>query len=151
MAVFEGQLQSPFIRSGSFEIDASEQFLPNARPTSPFVERMFSPDGEGHGGQEAARRLLVAELYDEEMDEALYELIGEVAATSGLVSTRSGAAAVRLQFAPLLNEVEAIVDRVGEAFASRPLSSLSASEIDEVTSRPASHHLPPAFDNFLSK
>ena len=111
MSPFEGQLQSPFVDSVSFETEQAEGYTGRASGSAPFVEALFGQDGtaDSHG---AARRLLLAELYDEEMDEAAYELMGEVSALAGADSSRLGAAGLRLQLSPFLNEVDAVVDRV---------------------------------------
>src|SRR5262245_28453504 len=107
--------ESPFVDVQSFEIPTG----PTAkRPglSSPFVEAFtFEHTDAGAGGPTgAARRILVAELYDEELDNAMYELIGEAAYASNGNGSKLGESSLRLHFSPLANEIEAFIQRAAD-------------------------------------
>ena len=128
------QSESPFLNVGSFEI-APTLAIKRLGLASPFVEA-FAPD---HGGRadvahDSARRLLLAELYDDELDDAVYELLGE---TVGFIGTdaRLGVPALQLRFAPLADELERYVDRAAAAFSGRDAAGVEESEIDDVLGR----------------
>src|SRR3954454_699342 len=96
-----GSAASPFVDAESFEA-ASDDAPRVPAMHSPFLDAFTMEDsGSGDGALEGARRVLLAELYDEELDAALYELAGEAA---GVIGTggggRLGHAAVELHFAP---------------------------------------------------
>ena len=146
MSPLEGQLGSPFVDAASFE-DVRDAYIPQFGRSTPFVNQLFEDavDGNANG---ARHRLLVAELHDEEMDEAVYELIGE----AGTGAAGNGTGSLQLQFSPFLREVDAAIDRMSEAYGSRSLSSLSEGEIDDaVTRMQPERQLSPAFENFFGK
>jgi hypothetical protein len=146
MSPLEGQLGSPFVDAASFE-DVRDAYIPQFGRSTPFVNQLFEDavDGNANG---ARHRLLVAELHDEEMDEAVYELIGE--ASAGAAGNGSGS--LQLQFSPFVREVDAAIDRMSEAFGSRSLSTLSDAEVDDAVARmQPERQLSPAFENFFGK
>jgi hypothetical protein len=146
MSPFEGQIASPFVDSARFEAE-SNAYIPQLGRSTPFVETWFEDAHDSADSNGARHRLLVAELHDEEMDDAIYELMGEVGATPHM-----GTGSLQLQFSPFLNEVDAAIDRVSEAYGSRPLSSLSDAEIDDAVSRMRpDRQLAPAFENLFGK
>jgi hypothetical protein len=74
---------SPFLDVRSFETP-SERVTRRLGLSSPFVETLAFEQPESNGDpRSAARRVLLAELYNEEFDEAVYELIGETAGFAG--------------------------------------------------------------------
>ena len=71
--------ESPFVDLGSFEAP-SEASVKRLGLSSPFVEAFMTEDAGGYDASGAgARRVLLAELHDEELDAAIYELVGETA------------------------------------------------------------------------
>jgi hypothetical protein len=147
-----GSTASPFVDAESFEPSDGEAPRPSTTVYSPFVEAFALEENGTHGdSRDAARRVFLAELYDEELDQALYELAGEAAALVGAsTGNRMGTAALELHFAPYVQEVEASIQRLADRFGSRELASIQESEIDAALSelRPA-RELSPAFENLF--
>ncbi|MCX4564232.1 hypothetical protein [Streptomyces sp. 2-1] len=156
--------RSPFIAATSFEIGEEP---PTARTdplapafASPFVRsyrvenesRVVDPEAEEYTA-------FLGELYDEELNEALFELAGEAArefdgtasGEHGTVVTDRDEARHRLEarYAPLLRELEEAIDALADAAGDRPLQSLSEAEVEEaletyqraVSVSPALEHL----------
>jgi hypothetical protein len=146
MSVAIGRFESPFVDVGSFELAGESVFSPR-RLSSPFVEG-FIAEHAGGASDGGLRRVLLAEMYDEEFDDAVYELVGEAAA--GSLGSTAGAAALRVQFAPLAEELESFIERSADALGTRDAASFTELEIEEVLSRTAAAHRPsPEFENFF--
>jgi hypothetical protein len=129
------QSESPFLNVGSFEI-APAAGIKRLGLASPFVEAFaLEHGGQADGSNDGARRILLAELYDDELDDAVYELLGDTAGFVGNGAGRLGVAALRLRFAPLADELERYVDRAAGAFGSRDAANITEPEIDEVLGR----------------
>jgi hypothetical protein len=150
MAGLASRSGSPFVDAASFEIEGEAQ-----RPTglsSPFIEGFLAEysatqDRPGDG----VRRVLLAELYDEELDDAIYELVGETAsfAEPGAGSAL-GAASLKLRLAPLAEDIEGFIQRAADTLGTRDAASFSDLEIDDVMSRIGpERQLSPAFENFF--
>lgn len=132
MSSSTSQSESPFLDVHSFEMPSPSTARVNGI-SSPFVEA-FLAEHAGTDRQGATRRVLLAELYDEEFNDALYEAIGEITAHSGNGATLDAATA-KLRITPLLNEVESFIQRVADEFGARDASGITEAEIDEVMSR----------------
>jgi hypothetical protein len=144
--------ESPFLNVRSFEVD--HEFTAERRLglSSPFVEAFTAePRASASNSPDAPRSLLLAELYDDEFTDALYELVGEATAHAGVSSTsRLNAAALQLRFAPLADEIETYLQRAAEAFGTRSAATFSDAEIDDVLERIGpERQLSPAFEHFL--
>jgi hypothetical protein len=131
--------------AGSAFVDVRSFETPTDRVTSrlglssPFVEA-FAVEHQGwerdlRGG---VRRVFLAELYDEEFDDAVYEAVGEIASVASNGDARLNAAAARQRLAPLVNEIEAYIQRAADEFGSRDVTTITESEIDDVFGRAAS-------------
>jgi hypothetical protein len=146
-----GRIESPFVETRSFQLPAEAVRKRNG-VASPFVESFLLEHAEPRtDAREAARRVLIAELYDEELDDAIYELVGE---TAGLVDAgvvpALGAAAVRQRLAPLAQELEGFLQRAADELGPREAASVSESELDEVLSRVSPERFAtPGFDHFF--
>lgn len=105
----------------------------------------------------------LAELYDEEFDEAVFELINEAA---DLYETRfqgelgaSGAQAIEAErlleqhFAPLVREAETLLETMADGAAQHDLGAMSETELEAFFAQyqPSHARLSPSFENFLGK
>src|SRR5262249_52921398 len=96
---------SPFLDVRSFETP-TERITRRLGLSSPFVEAFAFEHAESDGDpRSAARRVLLAELYDEEFDDAVYEAIGETAGFAGNGDGKLGIASARLRLVPLADEI----------------------------------------------
>jgi hypothetical protein len=147
-----GRIASPFRDTPSFKLPDYEAPRLVAL-ASPFVQAFAFESSSVDADADGDRRALLMQLYDEELDDALYELAGEAAAfASNGVGGESRAGALNAHFAPLVNEIEAFIEKAAETLGARASNGWTESEIDEVLSRIDSERpLPPEFDQFFSK
>ncbi len=150
-------VRSPFLDMQSFALEEAE--APRAQPGppawSPFLSVYESADGENLADEplREAYTTLVNDLYDEEFDEALYELTTTAKGLhqEHLSSGHSVAEADRIvtqHFSQLTRESEAMVDAMARQFGSRQDEILDR-EIDQfVESYTPSTALDPEFQNF---
>jgi hypothetical protein len=140
---------SPFVELPSFEQEAPRANGSNGHMRSPFVEALRSEDAY-QSDEYAERRLLVAELYDEEMDEAIYELMNEAAAMAGDgTPSRFTANTLAMRFGPMAEEIESTLQRLADEFGTRSPDTIPEEELDEVLARIApEQELSPAFEQF---
>jgi hypothetical protein len=157
----QGNVVTPFLDMRSFVREESEVFASEAPAPalgSPFVSVY---EMEGQAGfvdpEQEAYSTLVQELYDQEFDEALYELMVQARSLheEHLVSSGQGVEGERLlsqHFNQLIREAEAAVDAFGRAFGSRELGTLSEGELDAFAEgyAPATA-VSPEFEEFLGK
>jgi hypothetical protein len=140
---------SPFLDILSFEVPPQPEASRRGM-SSPFVDAFAlepSEQDEDPGG--AARRILLAELYDEELDDAIYELVGEVAGFAGNGSGRN-TGILTLHLAPLADEIETFIQRAADQFGPRDPGTIDESEIEEVLRRSAPEpRLAPGFEHFF--
>ncbi len=142
--------ESPFLNAESFPPPA----LNGERQTSvssPFLQGFHvALDDGGVSPREASRRLFLAELHDEELDEAMYELAGDAArVVRTLDDVRLSAASLELYFAPLARELDASLLRAQEHFGNRELGSLDEAELDRVLNEARSTRLDPAMEHLF--
>jgi hypothetical protein len=144
-----------FVREES-EIFASE--APTPALESPFVS-VYEMEGHDEflSPEQEAYSTLVQELYDEEFDEALFELMTEARGlheehlVSGAPSV-DGEHLLNQHFNQLIHEAEATVVAFDREFGAREVNSLSDSEIDTFAERYApTTTLSPEFEDFLGK
>ena len=141
---------SPFLNAESFAVptyagESSSSFK------SPFVQAFALEDAHsGISAHEGARRLLLAELHDEEFEDALYELAGETARVARqLPDERLSAAALELYLAPLAREIDTTLLRARDHFAARDVTTIDEAELEEVLSARDGAPLEPAMEQLF--
>lgn len=156
-----GNAGTPFLELRSFVRGESEVFPSEALTPalgSPFVSvyelegrtEFFDPEQEAYSS-------LVQELYDEEFDEALFELmtsargLHEEHMVSGTPNVE-GERLLQQHFNQLIRETENSVTAFAREFGSRDAATLGANELDAFADRytPASA-MAPEFEEFFSK
>ncbi|MCA1636674.1 MAG: hypothetical protein LC802_24150 [Acidobacteria bacterium] len=136
-----GNAQSPFLNLSSFEIGEAEAQAVEVRATapvsSPFVSVYESIEGEGDYDDPAheAFSTVVNDLYDEEFDEALFELMTDVRNLhqDHLTSGHTQAEADKLvtqHVSQLTRECEAMVDAMSREFGNRDESTIVEREVE---------------------
>lgn len=161
----DAKLASPFLDSASFALPQTELEAPPAFPMagSPFLaayER--SPDTDLLDPEAEEYVVFLNELYDEEMDGALFELAAETSTLyEQLVeneyaggSTLPAPTLRRLEdhFAPLARELETTLDAMAETAQRQDLRTLNEAELDAFFDGFApSQPLAPVFDDFFGK
>lgn len=157
----EGNVATPFLEMRSFvreesEVFASEMLTPALG--SPFVS-VYELDGHAEfvDPEQEAYSTLVQELYDEEFDEALFELMTEARGLheEHMVSNAQSVEGERLlnqHFNQLIREMENSVTAFEREFGSRDAGSLTDGELDAFAERysPATT-LSPDFEDFFGK
>ena len=151
MSIATAELNSPFVDSRSFEAP-TEAAVRRLGLASPFVEAFALEASRSiTDSRDAVRRVLRAQLYSEELDSAIYELVGEAAsfAANG-ADPRLAASAARMRLAPLADEIERFMQRAAEAFGERDPAVITEAEIDDVIGRVGSEHqVAPGFEHFF--
>ena len=158
-----GNVQVPFLSSTSFQVEEPEmqeaQIAMTTQLRSPFVSIYETIEGEGTYDDplREAYSTIVNDLYDEEFDEALFELLTDVRNLhqDHLTSGHSPAEADQLvsqHVSQLTRECEAMVDAMAEQFGNRDESTIVDREIESFVGeyRPGVP-LEPAFENFFGK
>ena len=136
-----GNASAPFLDFKSFITEEAETQEPEVQTTlagrSPFVSVYESAEGESAFDDPVreAYSTLVNELYDEEFDEALFELLTDARNMhqDHLASGYSSSEAERIvtqRFSQLARESEAMVDAVAREFGSRNGAGIVESEIE---------------------
>jgi len=158
-----GHASAPFLDSKSFITEESEAQEPELRSTlpvrSPFISVYEMAEGESAVDDPVreAYSTLVNELYDEEFDEALFELATDARNLhqDHLASGYSSNEADRLvtqRFSQLARESEAMVDAVAREFGSRDGAGIVEREIESFLEQYSpSVQIDPAFENFFGK
>ena len=152
---------APFLDVQSFvqdEVAPTPPVRPNLPSWSPFLSVYESSDGESSDDTSLreAYSSIVGELYDEEFDESLFELLtgarnlhrDQVTAGRGVDEADR---IVTQHFAQLIHESESMVDAVAREFGARE-SGIVEQEIDSfVEGYVPGTPLEPAFEEFLGK
>ena len=157
----QGNVATPFLEMRSFVREESEVFASEAPApalSSPFISVY---ELEGHpeflNPEQEAYSTLVQELYDEEFDEALFELMIEARGLheEHMVSSAQGVEGERLlnqHFNQLIREAEATVTAFEREFGARDVSTLTEGELDAFAERYSpTTPLSPEFEDFLGK
>lgn len=157
----EGNVATPFLEMRSFVREDSEVFPSEALTPalgSPFVSVY---ELEGHteylDPELEAYSTLVQDLYDEEFDEALFELMIEARGLheEHMVSNAQSVEGERLltqHFNQLIRESENAVSAFEREFGARDVSSLSEAELDAFAEGYSpSTPLSPEFEEFFGK
>lgn len=154
-----GTSYAPFRDVSSFDREEQEAPAAPPRPTawSPFlsVYEYESADGESFVDQpeREAYTSIVNELYDEEFDESLYELLNEARSLheNHLADGHSEAEADRLirqHFSQLIGEAERMVEALAHEFSAA--ETIVESEVDSFVERYApSGRLEASFEDFI--
>jgi hypothetical protein len=165
-----GNTQSPFVDVKSFT--AEEEMPPAEQPafsqnltsaSTPFVS-IYELEEEGGLVDPRAEEYVafLSELYDEEFDESVFELVNEAAALYEEYLTRSfedeftrDLGAVRFlegHSEPLAGELERMLGALAERFGQTQGSALNESELEDFFDqyRPGIE-LSPSFENFFGK
>jgi len=155
--------QSPFLDVKSFATEEAELQEVGVRASppvrSPFLAVYELEDGESSYDDPVreAYSALVDELYDEEFDEALFELEvhGRALHDEQMTDGSSRMEADRLvtqHFSQLVRESEAMVDAMAREFGSRDETSIVDREVESFVERYSpSATLDPEFENFFGK
>jgi hypothetical protein len=163
-------VESPFLDTEHF---VDEELEPEEQQESPaeghWMDTPFSSayelaerDGMAEPGAEEATAL-VAELYDEEFDEAVFELINEAAdlyetrfhGELGAPSAQAFEAERLLErhYAPLVREAETLLETIANGVAQQDLDAMSETELETFFGRykPRPSQLSPSFENFFGR
>lgn len=157
----EGNVATPFLDLRSFVREESEAFAseaPSPALGSPFVSVYEMEGARLADPAQEAWSTLVQELYDQEFDEALFELMVQARAlheeheASGGPGAFGGERLLGQHFGPLVREAEAAVDALGRAFGTREVGTLTEGELDRFAEgyAPATA-VSPEFEEFLGK
>ena len=158
-----GNASAPFLDFKSFITEEAETQEPEVQTTlavrSPFMSVYESAEGESAFDDPVreAYSTLVNELYDEEFDEALFELLTDARNMhqDHLASGYSSSEADRIvtqHFSQLARESEAMVDAIAREFGSRNGTGIVESEIESFFEQYSpSAQIDPAFENFFGK
>lgn len=165
---FNQAIDSPFpatsIPLSSEESEFVEEQIPYSsayQVDSPFRSFYELASDEGAIDPEAEEAMeFLDELYDEEFDEALFELVSEATELyedrfeseygDPLVQKMQGMRFLEQHFAPLVQEAEAFIDTLAEEVKQLNSSSLGESELESFINRYTSQtHLSPSFENFF--
>jgi hypothetical protein len=154
-----GSAPPPFLDVSSFdreEPEAPPPGPPAAVPWSPFLSVYESADGEAeYDPLHDAYAGLVHELYDEEFDQSLFELLaeGRNLHRDYLSSGRPVAEAdriVALHFARLASESESMLDAMAREFGSREAEIVEGEAESFAERYAAARSVEPAFEGFLN-
>lgn len=162
----EYELESPFL--DRFEPTAQESGTPEKTESSiwqqletPFVSRLEMESLEDENPQVQLFARLLAELHDEEFDQAISGLVQEASALyEEKISQEFGDSALQRRAAeegvweylqPLVGEAEALLETISEALQQHNLAQMSEDQLDELFEQfePSRSDLPPAFEDFL--
>jgi len=158
-----GNTNAPFLDFKSFIAEESEAKEPEIRTTlaarSPFISVYELADGESaiDDPVREAYSTIVNDLYDEEFDEALFELLTDARNMhqDHLASGYPSGEADRIitqHFSQLARESEAMVDAVAREFGSRAGTGMVESEIETFFEQYSpSAQIAPSFENFFGK
>ncbi|MGH7335541.1 MAG: hypothetical protein ACREKS_22905, partial [Candidatus Rokuibacteriota bacterium] len=158
-----GHSSTPFLDFKSFVAEEAEapesEFRSPPTARSPFLSVYELEDGESavDGPTREAYSTLVNELYDEEFDEALFELLTDARSLhqDHLTSGHSQSEADRLvtqRFSQLARESEAMVDAMAREFGRRDETGIVEREIETFLEQYSpSVPVDPAFENFFGK
>jgi hypothetical protein len=152
-------MNAPFLDVRRFEVEESETSpaLPASAPWTPFlsVYEFNGSEQEFDDPMREAYASLVNELYDEEFDESLFELLSEARSLhdAHIANGHSTADADRIvtqHFAELTRESEAMLDAMAHEFSGR--EDTLDREMEEFVERYApATTLQPSFEDFLGR
>ena len=158
-------LQSPFLDVTSFpreEAEAVEDIttVPSTYSSSPFVSAYEMEGGESRVDHESEEFIqLLGELYDDEFNDAVFELVNEASALyedqfshdyrDKSSQSREGDRFLSEHFAPLENELEILLDRMADDIQHHDFEAMTEVEINSfVDSYQFNTELSPNFENF---
>jgi hypothetical protein len=146
---------SPFLEVRSFAMQEAEVFEVQPQALASPFRSVYETEGFSEISDPEAEAYMnfMTELYDQEMDEALYELVDEARALheesyvpgSAFESERM----LEQHFAPLQQESERMLESMAQHFANRDPSSLSETELEVFEAYQATAYLTPAQEDFF--
>lgn len=153
-------IETPFLEVQETPLSSGWSDTPGeAAPETPFVTEYLVGD-EIVGPATGAFRELLGELYDQEFDETLLELVDEADAHAELLGTgETEADRIRTErtmqqwIEPLRVEAEMLLESMGSALDAANAQELSEHELDELLDRfePTEPMAAPVFEDFLKK
>jgi hypothetical protein len=156
----ETRVESPFLEVTDAPMRSEAvSTAPVGTPESPFLSEYLLGD-EVVGGSDGTFRELMAELYDEEFDEALAELVDEADAHAQLLGAGEldsdparAERALQQWIAPLRAEAETLLGEMANALDASDPRALTEGELDELLDgfEPQEASSGPVFEDFLKK
>lgn len=156
----DGNVVTPFLEMRSFVREEAEVFAsetPAPALGSPFVSVYELEGYPEFNPEQEAYSTLVQDLYDEEFDEALFELMVQARGLheEHMVSSPQSVEGERLvnqHFSQLIREAEATVTAFGREFGARDVSTVTEGELDAFAERYSpTTPVSPEFEDFLGK
>ena len=154
-------VRTPFLDADSFAREEMESVPPvraASGPWSPFLSVYEAEEGENQADQplREAYAALVNDLYDEEFDEALFELLTSARAIheDHLTAGHSLAEADRIvtqHFSELVRESDSVLDRMTREFGARDAVALEGELETFADNYVPAAPLEPEFEEFLGK
>ena len=153
-------VRTPFLDADSFAREEMESVPPvrASGPWSPFLSVYEAEEGENQADQplREAYAALVNDLYDEEFDEALFELLTSARTIheDHLTAGHSLAEADRIvtqHFSELVRESESVLDRMTREFGARDAVALEGELETFADNYVPAAPLEPEFEEFLGK
>jgi hypothetical protein len=157
---FPSTTTTKFVGEESEVVEGQVPYSNISQLDSPFRSVYELADEEGTIDPEAEEMMeFLNELYDEEFDEAVYELISEANELyqdrfeseygDPLVQKMQAARMLEQHFAPLVTEAELFLDTMANEFGQRNPSSFDEAEIESFIDRyEPQNSLAPSFENF---
>lgn len=154
----EYQPESPFLNTFTFAPDHSEANEDRelfqdkfTNVETPFVTQyVLEETGETLDPEAEKFAEMLAELYDYEFDEAVFELVNEV---SNLYEERESEPMLEAYFEPLIRETELLLENMAKGIESHDLKNMNEEEIESLLDKfePVQTQLPDHFEYFLKK
>ena len=153
-------MNAPFLDVSRFDVEESETSPapPASAPWTPFlsVYEFNGSEQEFEDPMREAYASLVNELYDEEFDESLFELLSEARSLhdAHIANDHSTADADRIvtqHFAELTRESEAMLDAMAREFSRREDTLLDREMAEFVEHYAPATALQPSFEDFLGR
>jgi hypothetical protein len=148
-------LTAPFLEVRSFQALETEVYEVEPQALSSPFRTVYEVEGFSEVGDPEAEAYMsfLNELYEQEMDEALYELMDEARGMhEESYSPNSAFESERMleqHFAPLQQESERMLESMAQHFANRDPSSLSEAELEVFEAYQATAYLTPAQEDFF--
>ncbi|WP_163093060.1 hypothetical protein [Bacillus cereus] len=154
----EYQPESPFLNTLTFAPDYSEvnedrELLQDkfTNVETPFVTQyVLEETGETLDPEAEKFAEMLAELYDHEFDEAVFELVNEV---NNLYEERESEPMLEAYFEPLIRETELLLENMAKGIESYDLKNMNEEEIETLLDKfePVQTQLPDHFEYFFKK
>ena len=146
---------TPFLDARSFQATETEVYEVEPQALSSPFRTVYETEGfsDEVDPETEAYMNFVTELYDQEMDEALGELMDEARGlheeSYSPGSAFKGERMLEQHFAPLQQESERMLESLAQHFAARDPSSLSEADLEVFEAYQAAAYLTPAQEDFF--